>query len=318
MKEDKTLYRAVYKSLKVPVHMTPEWMDAVCIKGDWDVILAKDKAENITGVLVYHYREIFFFRFILMPPLCFYNGVFLVKQEGQSNNYQAVSNQLKTTKELIDALPGAAFFYQQFHHSFNNWMPFYWKNYSQSVRYTYLLDTKQDSEMLWANMKPALKRNIKNNEESLVVREATDFEEFRQVMNDCYKDRSNPYDSNLLERIHKNLEAQQNSKLYLCCDKKDKTILAGTMLTYDEGCSYYTCGFYHPDYKNQNAISVLMWELIKTNPRARFDFEGSMLKGVESYFRSFGAKPQSHYRIWKINSKLLSPLIKFKFKSLLS
>jgi hypothetical protein len=49
-----------------------------------------------------------------------------------------------------------------------------------------------------------------------------------------------------------------------------------------------------------------MWEAIQfaSTVTSAFDFEGSMIKSVERFFRAFGAKPYPYLVISKINSPL--------------
>ncbi len=61
-------------------------------------------------------------------------------------------------------------------------------------------------------------------------------------------------------------------------------------VVWDRHAAYYLLGGGDPELRTSGASSLLMWEAIL---RARevtdvFDFEGSMLKPVERFFRAFG------------------------------
>lgn len=313
--QQKELFRTLYKELDIPVHMTPEWMDAVCIKGDWDVIISQKESGDVEGFLVYHYRTILGFRFILMPPMCFYGGVW-INYAGIETDYQRNSIEQKLCSNLIKQLPSFSFYYQQFHTSFTNWSAFYWSGFKQSTRYTYQIDTRRDKEELWSNLKANLRRNIKKAENICELR-TTSFDEFWESLHASYTDRKNPFNKALLQRIYNALNDSNACELTLCVDKESKRVLAGNFLVFDKNCSYYLCGFYNPEGKEKAGLSYLLWHNISNNKKALFDFEGSMIKEIEYFFRAFSGSWKAHHRIWKINS-FLSPLIRWKFKNVLN
>jgi len=310
----KEQYIKIYEEYTIPLHMSPRWMDAVCIKGGWDVCIARDESGRPEGVLVYHYRSILGQRFILMPPMCFYNGIFILPKENMGAA-QKISFENKTSVKLISSLPSCAFYYQQYHPDFNNWSSLYWEGFKQSTRYSYRLNANQSQEELWAKLKPNLKRNINKAEKTCYIN-STDFDVFWNALSLSYKSRKNPFDKELLKSICSSLQGA--CQLFLCYDKESDKVLAGSIIVHDKSTSYYLCGFYNPEGKESGGLSYLLWQNILHNSKATFDFEGSMIKEIEYFFRSFGADWTPHSRIWKINSFLLSGLIRWKFKNILN
>jgi hypothetical protein len=68
---------------------------------------------------------------------------------------------------------------------------------------------------------------------------------------------------------------------------------------WDRNAAYYLIGGGDPALRTSGASSLLMWESIM---RARavtdvFDFEGSMLRPVERFFRAFGARQTPYLRV---------------------
>lgn len=315
MTEAKKEYLEKYNQLDLPIQFSPQWLDAVCLKGTWNVLLSKDNSETINGVLVYHERNILGVRFILMPPFCFYSGPYILAQN-KSSLYKNMSVEVDILNNLIAQLPGFSFFYKQLHPSITNWLPFKQHNYNQSTRYTYIIETSKPEEELWSNMKAALKRNINSSNDLLTIEQTESFDDFWSALVSSYKNRNNPYQKELLQRLTKNLK-DSSYRLYVSKIKSTGEVIAGALITNDNNTSYYTCGFYNPEHKKYNAMSHLLWHIIKNNKLKTFDFEGSMIPGVEKYFRSFGATQTPHFTLWKFSNRLLKPLIKFKFKNLL-
>jgi hypothetical protein len=290
-------------------------MDAVCVKGDWDVVVQQNESGKLEGILVYHYRKVLGQTFILMPPMCFYNGIYLFYREGM-NNYQKLSFQNRVSASLIKALPSFAFYYQQYHTTYDNWAPLMWEGFKQSTRYTYRLNTNTTKENLWNSLKANLRRNITKAENRCMVKECS-FEEFWNALSFSYKTRTNPFDKKLLYNIYTALYATDSCQLNLCIDKENNQVLAGSFIVFDKSCSYYLSGFYNPTGKEKAGLSYLLWHSLINNPNEIFDFEGSMIKEIEYFFRAFGARWVPHYRIWKIDS-LFAPIINWKFKRVLN
>jgi hypothetical protein len=65
-----------------------------------------------------------------------------------------------------------------------------------------------------------------------------------------------------------------------------------------DGASYLMGGS-DPSLRTSGAMSLLMWEAIKFAGQVarRFDFEGSMLRPVERFFRAFGGRQVSFPRL---------------------
>ena len=68
-----------------------------------------------------------------------------------------MASKLSYEKEIIfeidDKLKelGIDYYNQNFHYSFLNWQPFYWKGYSQTTRYTYVIRDLSDLRTVFSN-----------------------------------------------------------------------------------------------------------------------------------------------------------------------
>lgn len=295
--------------------MTSAWMDAVCVKGSWDIVASYSKSGDLQGVLVYHYRSFWGLNFVLMPPMCFYNGIKLFYPEGQTN-YEKISFEEKVISSLVSQLPAYSFYYQQFDPSFVNWAPLYWKGFKQSTRYTYRVHTEVSNGIKIDQLKGNVRRNIQKAESYCSVTEL-DLDAFITALLESYEGRKNPFNLELIKRLHSSLQQKDAVKLIACRNTESRVIYAGAMIANDMDTSYYVVGFYNPKYKESGALSYLLWNLISNNKTECFDFEGSMIKEIEHFFRGFGGVWTPHSRIWKINSPILAPLLKYKFRSLI-
>ena len=287
-------------------------MDAVCIKGDWDVVIAFDPDGNPEGILIYHIRKYRGFNLIIMPPLTFYNGVYLFYKPG-IKYHSKVSFENKVYTKLFDLLPQCDLYYQQHGPQLNNWFSLYQKGFKQSTRYSYIIDTSLSEEVLWNNLKGNVRRNIKKAQ-GLCSIESVGFKLFWDALDSAFKSRkeNNPFNKAVLDRICLAYQNTENLSLQICRLSDTGEALAGNLIVHDKDKSYYVCGFYSNNSKELGALSYLLWNNILKTPGSKFDFEGSMIKDIEYFFRAFGGTLTPHYRIWKVHSPLLRFINKFK------
>ena len=297
--------------------MTPEWMDSVCIKGGWDVVLSKDGNGTIEGALIFHKRKYRGFNLILMPPLTSYSGIYF-NYPLDLKAHSKVSFEVRVINDLLSQLPKHDFLYLQLHPSVTNSLPFYWNGYDQSTRYTYKIDTSRDEEFIWNNLKGNVRRNIRNAEDQCVVGSA-DMDVFWEHAEASYaaRKKENPFNKEVLENLHTSVLPLGRMNISIVKSSESGKVLGGAITVSDNDCTYYLAGFYYPNTQPKYAFSYLLWYLIKNNPQSSFDLEGSIIPEIEQFFRSFGGELTPHFKVWKVNSFLLKWLFKFKTPSFL-
>jgi len=280
-------------------------MDAVCIKGDWDVILEKDPKGQLIGVLVYHIRRHRGFTIILMPTMTAYNGIYIFYPHG-TKEHSKVSYQNKLTELLISRLPKCSMYFQQFHPSYQNWLTLYWKGYKQTTRYTYVMDKTIGEPTLRKNLKGNLRRSFKYVEEACVI-EDIGFEDFWPNLEKSFlqRNREVPYNYQLLKNVFKAFEGTDQFIVKACRHKETNELISGVVLASDKITTYYISSFYLPNAKPSGSLGYVFWNSIFASDTTICDFEGSMFKEVEFFLRSFGGQLTPHYKIWKIHNPLL-------------
>jgi len=119
-----------------------------------------------------------------------------------------------------------------------------------------------------------------------------------------------PYAKSLLERILR--AGTDNGALTLHVASDAAGIAhAGAVIIHDRLRSYYIIGGVSEEHRNSGGMNLVLWKAI-TEAHARgqriFDFEGSMIEPIESFFRSFGAHQTPYFRVWKYHHPVLRPL----------
>lgn len=240
---------------------------------------------------------------LTMPPLTQTLGPWLSPFEGKYTNRLSRDKELMT--ELVDQLPRFDLFQQSFHHSVTNWLPFYWRGFRQTTRYTYLIDDLGDLDAVWLGTRQSIRTDVRKAERVLSVRDDLGMDVFL-ALNEMTFARQGlhlPYSRELVDRLDAACAKHHCRKMLFAEDAKGR-VHAAVYIVWDDEAAYYLMGGADPDLRNSGATSLLLWEAIKcaATVTRSFDFEGSMIEPVERFFRSFGARQKPYFWVTKTNS----------------
>jgi lipid II:glycine glycyltransferase (peptidoglycan interpeptide bridge formation enzyme) len=305
---NKQKYREFCKTeINIPIFSKDWWLDAVCGEDNWDVAIV-ERGGEIWATMPYYIKRKWGFTLITMPPLTQKLGPYIKYPSGQKY-YKRLSWEKEIMNELIDQLPKFDYFYQQWDYTITNWLPFYWRGFKQTTRYTYVIEKNVSLALLEKEFETAVRRRRRRKayELGLQVAPSKDLESFYNL-NRMTFDRKNmniPYDYELVEKIY-NASKMNNAVDILIAKYEDKTIAAGFFVK-DNNTTYYLMGGIEPNYKDLGGMDIVMFEAIKKtlNDGKNFDFEGSMVENIEKYFRSFGSIQKPYFAVYKIDSKIL-------------
>ncbi|WP_304511571.1 GNAT family N-acetyltransferase [Desulfobacula sp.] len=287
----------------IPIFSKDWWLDAVCGKDNWDVVVV-EKGGQIIASMPYYMVKRRGRHIVTMPKLTQTMGPWLKYPPNQK-----YANRLSFEKNVMDAiingLPKFDSFSQNFHYSIVNWLPFYWKGFKQTTRYTYVIDDLSNLEEVEGEFSHAKRKNIKKAEKIINV-------QFDLSAKDFYEN-------------HKLTLAKQGEKIVYTCDhfkniytagynnKAARTIYAmdaegnihaALFVIWDSQSAYDLISTIDPDFRSSGAASLLVKEIIKyvSNFTKKFDFEGSMIENVENSFRQFGTVQKPYFQLTKVNS----------------
>ncbi len=307
---NKEIYRKFCKSNKqLSIFLTDWWMDAVCGEENWDVAIVDNHGDVLASLVYYTTKDKLGFRGISQPILTPYTGLFIKYPDNQKYNTK-VNFEKKLITQLISQIESQklAFFHQQQHPALQNWLPFYWQNYTQATRYTYVIHDLSDMEKLYQSFDSTIKINIRKAQEILQVKTDCDVETFYRI-NKLSFDRQNkkiPYSQQQLDRIFTACAERNCGKNFYAIDKEGN-IHGAIYMIWDETSAYYLLAGGDPALRNSGSNVLLLWEALqfisKINPKLCFDFEGSMLEPVEHFIRSFGGIQQPYFLLKKDYSK---------------
>jgi len=305
--DNRDKYRNLCKvERQIPVFSQPWWLDAVCGKNGWDVSLAESNG-HIMGALPFYRSRRMFFNVLAMPPLT-QNLQLWIRYPSSQKHEKRLSHEKSIITELVEHLPPFDYFRMSFYHTMKNWLPFYWKGFSQSTRYTYVIEDLEDVDTVFERFSHAKRKNIKRAEKTLTLGPeltANEFYDHHTMTLGKQGDRI-AYSRALLERIHEAAYSCGCGRVLTAVDGQNR-VHAAIFVVWDERQAYYLISSIDPKYKASGAATFLIKQaIVHVNTKTKqFDFEGSMIEGVENSFRQFGTIQKPYFQISKIPSRLL-------------
>lgn len=298
----------------VPMQLQPWWLDAVCSgAGSWDVALASDRSGAISGAMPFYLTRRWGVRVVQLPPFTAYAGPWLRETANpgmRTDRRYAFERDVFTG--LIDQLPPLAFFHQHFRPEIDNWLPFYWKGFRQTTRYTYLLPGTCDMPAFFAGLKNTLRTELRKAEQGVILCREDDPELIFSMNRQSFarKGLRHPYPFRPFARLHEALAGRGQSVLFVARGRQSGAPLAGLYLAFDRREAAVLLTGLMPAGQHSGALHSLYWEAVRfcAEKRLDLDFEGSMEPGIERVFRAFGGRLTPYFRVWRAGNRLLDLL----------
>lgn len=299
---NKDKYIKFCELVNINIFAQPWWLDAVVGSGNWDVVL-NDKGGKVIGALPYSFEKTNKGIVVKEGKLTQKSGIYIDYPKNQKYTSK-LSFERKTINSLIEELEKKDIrsYSQNFDYSFTNWLPFYWKGYNQTTRYTYVIEDTSNFEKLYNEIDATTRNLIRKAEKIVRVEKGMSIEEFYKINNMTFerKGMKIPYNIELLKRIENECSTRNCREIIYAIDE-DNNIHAAIYLVWDKESMYYLLGGINPEFKGSNATSLLLLEAIKlaSSMKLKFDFEGSMNKDIEKFFSSFGGIQKQYFTITK-------------------
>lgn len=290
----------------IPIFSRDWWLDTACGEARWDVLLIEKKGRVLAALPLYiPCRGI-----VSMPPFTQTMGPWFAPDSEDTQYTSTLGKRQELCAAFIERLRAYPVFLQNFHHEITDWLPFYWAGYQQSTRYTYLFKHTDDPARIWNGMRPNIRRNIRKAREKhrLTVRRGIPEDDFLHVYEATFKRQriAIPQDTRLLRSLIDTCRKRRQGDLWGGYDAEGR-IHAAAFIAWQKSSAYYLAGGGDPALRGSGAHSLVLWEsiLALSGVCERFDLEGSMLPGVERFFREFGAIQTPYFTISKGKLSLL-------------
>lgn len=308
--EKKDRYRTFSHTEKsLPIFSRAWWLDASAGADNWDVALVENNG-RVIAALPYAIERRLGFTLLTLPPFTKMLGPWI--RESSAKYAKRLGQQKDLMEALIDQLPPYDHYDHNWHHSLTNWLPFYWRGFRQTTRYTYLLEDLGDIDRLVAEFENSKRANIRKARERVTVvydiPARTFYEHHRRTM--AKKGTKIAYGWDEFRRIHDACYAHDAGRTIAAYDS-DGNLHAALFVIWDEMSAYALICSIDPDYLTHGAASLLNLEIIThvAGKTRRFDFEGSMIESVERSFRQYGAIQTPYFAVSRTPSRLLKTLL---------
>lgn len=288
----------------LPLFMQPWYLDVVCKGGVWDAVVIQ-KGGRAIAALPYFLKQKFGWKYVTMPQLCKQMGPFL------QPDYRSLKWEMRLYGELIEQLPpGLASFEQNFNYAVTNWLPFYWKGFQQTTLYSYTLPLSGPEDVIFSQIAKNYRQKIRAAAAHLVVRDDLPLIELHRLVGSSFERQGmeHPLDLTFLQDLYTAFSANRCGKLFFATDPATDQVHSAALLVWDNDSAYYLMSGDDPALRSSGAAVLLKWEAIRYAKNVvgvpTFDFEGSMIRGVEQGRRDFGAQQKPYFRVWREQSIL--------------
>jgi hypothetical protein len=258
------------------------------------------KGDQIQGGIVLAKNEL---RAYSNPMFVKYLGVLLRPMRGKY--VRRLSTENKIIELIAHQMKRYKSFDYSFHPSFLNWLPFYWNRYRQETRYTYRFENLDDMENIYKEMDSVVRNDMRKAEKhEIQIKNNIDIDLFYNINQLTYRRQGGriPYSFSFLKRYCDCMKQFDAVRLMGAFDAKGN-VHAVCGIVYDRRCCYFILNGINHNLPGVGANTLLVVAAIKTAATLShaFDFEGSMLRPVEHFYRKFGAKLTPYHNIWKDN-----------------
>lgn len=244
----------------------------------------------------------------LQPPFVQHWGVFFDDVTFEKS-YTEYRWKRKVLEVIIAALPDKVkLFGYGFAPEFDYGLPFHWMGCNLRTRYTYRLDVGRTEEEVFAGLKKKKKHLIRRAEKEFELSVAKDngaglvqlidenLASGNQIMGQEHR--------NLVGKIVETLA--EDGSLVEARNSSGELVSAGYVVHFEKKSTFLLSAKKAAGGPS-GAQALVLWEAIRRSigEGRIFDFEGSMIEGIELFFRGYGAVPKPYLFIEKNDLPLL-------------
>jgi len=281
--DEKKYDNCISNAINTRIYAYSWYLDRAC--DDWDVLIKND----YQYVMPLPKRKKYGFHYIYQAPWIQQLGIF-----SKSNIDESLILQ------FINSIPRKYILIDVFFNSMN-----IVKSRGVKLRDNYILELKEPYEVLRKQFSKGRKSSIKQAKNcNLTIIENYNHNEiielFRKNKGKEIGGKGLEYD--VLNKLIDHAVHLNFAKSYTIINDLEKPI-GGALFLIDTNRITYLFSAINKEGRTKHAMSFLLNTIIKNNSESNLilDFEGSMIKEIASFFKSFGAKKETYYHLKKYN-----------------
>ena len=284
------------------IFSSPWWLDAACGEDNWDVIIVEINGQ-IKATFPYYVKSgKFGLKHIVMPILTQKLGPYILYENNMTSTAKLIAYEQNVYDEIISKLNDYSFFDVNFSQEYKNWLPFYWNGYKQTSRYSYQIHDIKNHEQVLKKFAKSKKYEIPKAQKKLTLNFDLPSDDFYDYLESAVHERGEKvsYTREEFKRIYNACYEYKSGRSFYCTDIEGN-IHAINMTVWDKKAAYYLIAMRKKEYNTSGGTEFLVYEIIKYVSQFVdiFDFEGSMIKGVEASYRNYGGIQTEYYNIKK-------------------
>lgn len=309
---NKEKYTAFYKQHNdICIFSSPWWLDAAAGEKNWDVVLVERNGEIAAAFPYFLNRGKFFGNYIGLPMLTQKLGPHIVYEE-EMNEYKKIEYENEIFASIISNLPDFALFNVNFDCKYKNWLEFYWNGFKQTSKYTYRIENIQNSDW-FESFEKSKRKKVRKGEKAFEFKLDMPADEFYQCFSDVISGRNETvsYSKEFFRKLYDAVYKHNSGKTFYCTDNETGDVAAIKFIVWDSSVAYDIIGIRPKKYNSSGSTEFLTYKCVDYVSKFVncFDFEGSMIKGVEDAYRGYGTHQTEYFNIMKDN-RVLIPLLK--------
>ena len=283
---------------RLPIFHQDWWLDSVA-PGQWGKVSVEiGGVERAMMPFVAKLHRLGEFDCI-QPPLTPWLGPVISNLPGKLAS--RLGKEIDLVEELLDKLPEFARFDVMCSPDLVNCMPFILRGFRCSVYYTYRIGLGMGLEEVWNGFLQKIRTDIRKAAKSLRIETGFGANDVFECYEKSMKRQgmgTGSIDRSLVDRIESACQRREAYRTYVAVDECNRKH-AGAVIVYDSETAYYLLGGGDPDLRSSGAHSLVLWQAIQDAfERVKvFDFEGSVVPSIERFFRGFGGRLTSYYRV---------------------
>lgn len=295
-------YRRLCEKEELPLFLQDWWIHSVSAGLDWDVLLARDSENRVCAVMPYVQDKHFWRKFIHMPSLCPYGGVWV--RDDWMDSFDATTAAAREMHAQMEQM-NIAYYQQRFFPDNHLPQAFEAIGYRAIERTTYVIDDTSDLQRLL----DGFSKNKRKKLEKKTLTYTTDTmtaEEFYQFHAMCNGEKGKElwYTRETFLVIYEKSQARGQSKI-ICIRNERHEPLAAAFVVWDKHMMYELLNCYEHEDKDNGAREKLNFEVLR--------FANSLKLGVDfvshrNYLRHYGAVRKPFYIVRRSRSALISLL----------